>query len=195
MAYATVDELLDRMGHRDATNDALLSRLSSALDAATTTIDNDTGRSFTATTATKLFGVDGYTCELRVPDLVTLTTLKFDDDDDGTFEVTIDATDYELDTYSTVTGWPYELVRLMDRAYPYGGRRRRRVQIVGSWGWTAVPDPINQACTLLASRIAKRSSAAVFGVESFGDAGAALIRSSDPDYRHLIAPYMLPQVA
>jgi hypothetical protein len=194
MAYATVDELLDRMGHSGATNVALIARLSSALDAATTAIDMDTGRTFTAATATKEFGATHYR-ELRVPDLVSVTTLKVDDDDDGVFETTIAATDYELDTYSSVTGWPYEVVRLVDRDWPSGGRRRRRIEIVGSWGWSATPAPINQACTLLAGRIAQRSSTAIFGTQSFGDLGAAPIRTNDPDYMHLVRPYTKPQVA
>lgn len=194
MAYATVDELLDRMGHSQATNDALIARLEAALDAATTAIDSDTGRSFTAATATKTFGATHHT-ELRVPDLVSVTTLKVDDNDDGAFETTIAASGFELDTYSTVTGWPFEVVRLLDRDWPSGGRRRRRIEIVGSWGWSAVPAPINQACTLLAARIAQRSSTALFGTQSFGDLGAAPIRTNDPDYMHLIRPYTTPQVA
>jgi len=194
MAYATVNELLDRMGHPTATNAAMLARLESALDAATTAIDRDTGRTFSPIIATKLFAADDPTV-LPVPDLVSVTTLTVDDDDDGVFETTIAASGYELDTFSTVDGWPYEMISLLDRSWPSAGRRRRRIQIAGSWGWSAVPAPINQACTLLASRVAKRSSAAVFGVESFGDAGAAMIRTNDPDYRHLIGPYQRPLVA
>lgn len=196
MAYATVDELLDRMGHSQATNDALIARLESALDAATKAIDEDTGRpsGFTATTATKTFGAK-MRRELRVPDLVSVTTLKLDDDDDGVFEITVAASDYELDTYKTATGWPYEVIRLTERDWPVPGNRRRRIQIVGSWGWSAVPSPINQACTLLAGRIAQRSSTAIFGTQSFGDLGAAPIRTNDPDYMHLIRPYITPLVA
>ena len=47
----------------------------------------------------------------------------------------------------------------------------------------------------MAARIAQRTSAALFGVQSFGDVGAAAIRSNDPDYRNLISPYTLPMVA
>lgn len=197
MAYATLQEVLDRMGHAGATDTTLTSRIEAALDAATTAIDNDTGRTFGSTTATKTFGVDGYTCELWVPDLVSVTTLKLDDDDDGTYEVTVAASGYELDTYHQATSetWPFEIVRLLERYYPYGGRRRRRVEIAGTWGWSSTPKPINQACSLLASRISQRTSSALFGVQSFGDLGAAAIRSSDPDYRMLIGPYMRPQVA
>ena len=194
MAYATVQEVLDRMGHTDATSTTLIANITDALDAATAAIDSDTGRSFTATTATKTYGSDGG-WELRVPDLVSVTTLKVDDDGDGVFETTIASTDYELDTYRVAVGWPWEIVRLLDRSWPTGTRRRRRIEIAGSWGWSAVPAPINQAASLLASRWAQRTSSALFGTQSFGDLGAAAIRTSDPDYLKMIAPYRLPMVA
>lgn len=194
MAYATVDEALARMGHPNATDANLIARLTDALDAATTAIDSMTGRSFASTSATKTFGSDGGTV-IRIPDLVSVTTLKVDDDDDGVFEVTISSSDYELDTYRTTAGWPYEVVRLLERNFPYVGKRRRRIEIVGTWGWSAVPAPINQACSLLAARWAQRATSALYGVQSFGDIGAASIRNTDPDVTALVGPYVLPQVA
>ena len=194
MGYCTVDEVLQRMGHSGATSPDLIAKITDAIDAATTAIDNDTDRSFTATTRTVAFGAEHPTV-LQVGDLISVTTLKVDDNDDGVFETTIAASGYELDTFRTAAGWPYEMVRLVDRNWPMGGKRRRRIEIVGSWGWSAVPGPINQACSLLAARIAQRTSAALFGVQSFGDVGAAAIRSNDPDYRNLIAPYQRLVVA
>jgi hypothetical protein len=44
MAYCTVDEVLERMGHSGATTEPFLSRISDAIDAATIQIDSDTGR-------------------------------------------------------------------------------------------------------------------------------------------------------
>lgn len=194
MAYATVDEVLQRMGHSGATSADLVAKITDALDAATIAIDSDCGRVFTASTATRTFAAcDSW--ELRLPDLTAITTLKFDDNDDGVFETTIAASGYELDKLTDRTDWPYDRVRLLDRSFPAPGRRRRRVQIVGTWGWAAVPAPINQACSLLAARVAQRSSQALFGVQSFGDLGASVIRSNDPDYRNLIGPYVVPMVA
>ena len=194
MAYCTVDEVLARMGHSGATSSDLVSAITDAIDAATSNIDSDTGRVFTASTATRTFGVVGYSDVLRLPDFTAVTTLKLDDDDDGVFEVTIDAGNFELDNLSDRTGWPYDRIRLLERCYPYGGKRRRRVEIAGTWGWAAVPAPINQACSLMAARIAERTKAALFGVQSFGDLGASIIRTNDPDYARLIGPYTVPQV-
>ena len=195
MAYCTPAEVLQRMGHAGATSPDLTTKIVDAISAAQTAIDNDTDRTFEPSTRTIYFGSDGSNV-LDVPDLVSVTTIKVDDDDDGIYETTIAATDYELDTYRTTqAGWPFEQVRLLERCWPSGGKRRRRIEIVGSWGWSAVPAPINQAATLLALRIAQRPSAALFGVQSFGEIGASYIRNQDPDYVRLISQYVKPQIA
>lgn len=195
MSYCTATEVLHRMGYDDSTpGNPLQQRIDDAITAAKVAIDNDTGRTFDQTTTAREFGAEANAAALYVPDLVSVSSLKLDDDDDGVFETTV--TDYELDTLrDTQIGWPYEVVRLLDRTYPHGGRRRRRVEITGTWGWSAVPAPINQACALLAARLSQRSSAALFGVQSFGELGVQGIRSRDPDYLNLIGPYRKPLVA
>ena len=195
MGYCTVDEVLARMGHSASTSPALSQAVADGIEAATLNIDSDTGRVFTASAAgtVRTFGANGYTDVLRLPDFTAVTALKVDDDDDGVFEVTI--TGYELDKLTDRTDWPYDRIRLFDRRFPCGGNRRRRVQVTGTWGWAAIPAPINQACSLMAARYAERSKSALFGVQSFGDLGASIIRSNDPDYRNLIGPYIMPQVA
>ena len=193
MTYCTNTEVLDRMGYDDATDSNLIQRIDDAIAAATIAINNDTGRYFEPVTATKEFGQTG--CQLRVPDLISVTTLKLDDNDDATFETTIADTGYELDTVHTDSGWPFEIVRLLDRNFPTGGRRRRRIEIAGSWGWAAVPTPINQACSLLAARLSQRANTALFGIQSFGELGTQGIKTTDPDYEMMIAPYRQPGIA
>ena len=195
MSYCTVDEVLARMGHPRSTSADLSATIDAAIDAVTLQIDSDTGRVFTASSSARTFGTIGYTDVLRVPDFTAITTLKLDDNDDGVFEVTVAAGDMELDTVYERTDWPYDTIRLLERHFPIGGRRRRRVEVNASWGWAAVPAPINQACSLMAARISERSKSALFGVQSFGELGANVIRSNDPDYRNLIGPYIRPQVA
>lgn len=191
MSYTTRDKVLRRMGHPNATDAALIARVDDAILAATTQIESDTGRVFTASTATRTF-VPDRAYEIRLPDFTAVTTLKLDDDDDGVYETTVTA--YELHRVTDRTDWPYDTIRLLDRSFPVPRRRRYTVQVAGTWGWAAVPAPIDQACALHAARIAQRATAALFGVESFGDAGAASIRNTDPDYRSLIRPYVVPQV-
>jgi hypothetical protein len=192
MAYTTRTKVLTAIGHDGNTSDALASRVDAAILAAQTTIEHDTGRTFEAATLTKQFGAVGHL--LKVPDLISITTLKFDDTSDGTFETTIASTEYELDTTRLAAGFPWDTVRLLNRRYPTG-KRRRTIEIVGSWGFATLPDPIVQACELLAARFAQRPSSALFGVQSFGELNSQQIRSSDPDYMRLIGPYSLPRIA
>ena len=195
MALCTVDEARDRMGHEYASSVNLDARLSAAIEAVTTAIQDDCDRVFEQSTATRRFRSFRYGNVLHLPDFTAINTLKFDDDDDGVFETTIDASQYEIRKSRDRTDWPYDRIALLDRHFPHGGRREYRVEVNADWGWSAVPAPINQACSLMAARISQRASTALYGTQSFGDLGAAGIRSTDPDYARLIAPYTRPQVA
>ena len=192
MAYATVDQLRERMRIPDTVDDG---RLSTLLDTAAGMIDTDTGRTFGQVTATKTFAP----CSpwaLDVPPLISITTLKTDDDESGTYETTWSASDYELDGW-TDSGTPYEIVRAVgSKVFPLPSTtgRRRLVQIAGSWGYSATPDAIVEATMLLASRLWHRAGAPL-GVQSFGDIGITYVRNSDPDYLHLVERYMRYGVA
>ena len=197
MAYATVDEVLTRMGHDGSTDPVLRANITAALDAASATIDGDTGRSFSQEVGgVKVFGAPSpSTASLRVPDLVSVSALKVDDTDDGSFETTIASSGFELDTLHTSSGWPFDQVRLLDRGWPSGGRRRRRIEITGTWGWAAVPAAVRDACILLTVRVAQRAHLAAFGVQEIGELGGAFIRAKDPDYHHLLGRYTRVAVA
>jgi len=178
-------------------NADLVARLTDALDQATASIDNDTGRNFAARVGlVKTFAVT-HLDTLALPDFTALTTLKVDDTDDGVYDTTIAASGYELGkTNDGEDGWPFSSVRLLDRDFPTGGRRARRIEVTASFGWAAIPAPINKACTLLAARLSAREASAVFGLQSFGaDGGGAYIRNNDPDYMSAISRYRKPQVA
>lgn len=196
MGYCTALEVLARMGQHSATDPGLVARIDDLIAACSDDIDGDTGREFTAVSGSRTFGVDevidGH--ELRTPDFEALTALRFDDDDDGTFETTIAADGYELDTVVGRRGWPHDTVRLLDRCFPYVGRRRVRIEIEADWGWPQIPDGINQACSLLVVRLLQRPQAP-FGVVSFGELGSANIRNTDPDYLKLIGQYKRPMIA
>jgi len=198
MAYATLSELAERMALPDSysTTTALVARLNNSLDQATDMIDNDTGRNFAARAGlVKTFVVKDLV-DLKLPDFTALTTLKLDTTDDGVFDTTIASTGYELGkTNDGEDGWPFSSVRLLDRYFPTGGRRERRIQVTADFGWAAVPSPINKACTLLAARLSAREASAVFGLQSFGaEGGGAYIRNNDPDYTSAISRYKKPQV-
>jgi hypothetical protein len=196
MTYATIEQLQERMS-LPISGDAL-ARFVDALGEASAMVNDDTGRNFDPRAGVaKTFALQSrndYT--LKLPDFTAMTSLKVDDDDDGTFETTIAASGYELDKSSDDDGWPYDTVRLLDRCFPTGGRRVRRIEITADWGWAAVPAGIVKATTILAARIGGREGSSATGLQSFGgEGGGAYIRTNDPDYNHAIARYRRPQVA
>lgn len=123
-------------------------------------------------------------CLVIVDDFHTSTGLivKTDEDDDGVYETTWSAADYELLPMNGVVkgrpGHPYwELrVTLMSRYFPTW-LRRPAVQVTAQWGWAAVPDPVRQACLILASEGFKMKDAP-FGVAGFSDFGAVRVRDN-----------------
>jgi len=206
MGYCTPKEVLARMG-RDATVTASANQqVTDAIEAATAGIVEDCHRTFDAPAddpETRVLPVIGRGTRLYIPDLISAVSIALDYDDDGTYETVLTSADYELDnwhaeTYVNEAGeravWPFEFVSLLRRGVPTGARRRL-VQIEGTWGWPTVPAAINQACSILATRLMQRMSAAPFGVQSFGELGAQSIRSSDPDYMTLIGPYRKTGIA
>lgn len=203
MAYATISELAAHLGLADSitasgqmVDASRNARYQLALDAATAMVEQDTGRVFTSTAATKQLMSAGETL-LVVPDLVSVTTIKVDEDGDGVFEETLTAADYELGSFNeTHAGWPYNWINRIDDFWPipvWGGRRKL-VEITGTWGWSSVPTPIKQATLLMAARQVARGNASL-GVQGVSDFGPFSIRSNDPDYQALISPYKVMGVA
>lgn len=191
MGYVTLDRLRERLRVTDTNDDARLSQL---IDAASAMIDQDTGQTFGQATATKTF-VPESPYVLRVPPLISVTTLKTDDDDDGTFETTWSASDYELDGFGDFLGSsgtdPYEMIRAVgSRSFPIPSPtgRQRLVQITGSWGYSTTPAPIVEATMLLVSRLWHRAGSPL-GSQPIGDGGVVFVRSLDPDYQKLISPF------
>lgn len=196
MAYATTEQLMEHLGWSEGGAGVtggrgdVTAKLQRALDAATQQIVNDCGRDFTNRTATKAFVSDGG-YELHVPDLVSVTTLKVDDNADGTYETTLTTDDYELNTWHEQDErWPYEYIVRLDSCWPIPliGGRRRLVQIVGTWGWSSVPAEIEQATLIAAARLVGRANSPL-GVQGTADFGPVFMRNTDPDYMALIAPF------
>ena len=114
------------------------------LEAASREIDDYTRRTFYAETATRYFDGNGR-AELWLPlskdgDLLSVTTLKVDEDGDGVYELTLAAnTDYWLwpDNVTPKNRIDINLNSTQLSAFPCG---RRRVEIVGSWGYTAATE-------------------------------------------------------
>ncbi len=128
------------------------------------------------------------TSRLYVPPLLSITTLKTDDDGDGTFETTWATTDYVLYPLNAITlGEAYREIHVNevtgDYTFPAG---KRRVQIVGSWAESsAVERPIRRATLLLATRYWKRPESPL-GVLGTVDLGFQRLMQSDPDVAYIL---------
>lgn len=201
MAYCTDNELKAWLQFNDTEDDTLLPGI---IDSASEWIDEWCGQFFTATTQTRTFAAcsgDELVLGHAAP-LVAVTTLKTDEDGDGTFETTWDAADYQLlpfDAPSHSPARPYRTVRAVgSRSFPvaYDPRgRSNRVQIVGSFGWAEVPAKVRDACLILAASEYKRRYSPE-GVAGFGEFGAIRISGRvDPDVARLLKRYQAPLVA
>ena len=166
--------------------------LENVIMAASRHIDDLTHRWFYSDTQTRY-----YTPELPdllyVDDLLTVTTLKTDEDGDGTYETTWTATThYNLLPYNASTdGKPYTMIeRAYNGSYSFP-LLKRSVQLVGSFGYSATtPQAINEACLLMAARLFKRKDAP-FGVIGSPDVGELRnIRIDDPDVARLLPPFV-----
>ena len=102
-------------------------------------VDGYCNRRFYPRAATLVFDGPADTV-LEVPDLVSLTTLESDDDDDGAYETTWAATDYELVPQNATPtehgGMPYHSVRVLNRGMKQRFERgHSRYRVTGVWGY------------------------------------------------------------
>lgn len=132
------------------------------------------GRQFYSTLETRYFDGDGKSC-LWVGDLLSITTLKFDDDGDGTYEETLDTGDYWLWPDNVRTGYGYRRIDLNPEgdysAFPTG---RRKVQIVGKFGFSEITKAVVGAAQITGtvgttSGLTITASATVASLLSVGD--------------------------
>lgn len=169
--------------------------ISLAISAASQWIDEACGRSFgkdtNATNERKFLPVNGGYAV--IDDLCTFTSLT-----DVTGSTWTLDTDFFLEPINAAAqGWPYTAIRTIARPFifPLSAMQQGwagfdgRITVTGQWGWSAVPQPIVEAATILAGRLLGRARAPL-GVVNVGLDGAAVrISRLDPDVMALIGPY------
>ncbi len=111
----------------DAARDVLIEN---AIEAASRQIDAWTGQQFYPMMATKVFTARDDD-RLRIVPLLSVTTLKTDEDGDRTYETTWDTTDYDLLPYNAP---PYQWIEIAPNGLHVFPLVRKGVQIVGTWG-------------------------------------------------------------
>ena len=136
--YTTVD----RMNRVLDTDSSDIPDMTFFIEAESRQIDRFCHRHFYEHVQTRVFDSRG-SFQLEVPDLISITTLKTDEDGDLTYEVTWATTDYFLlpnnadpATSLNAESFPYSLIEYNPEGTGnYFPRGRQRTQIVGSWGY------------------------------------------------------------
>lgn len=153
-------------------------------------IDGRCGRRFYQKSGTvRYYTAEDYD-ELEIADLVSVDSLETDENADRVYERTWVATDYDLEPYNAATdGWPYTYIHVAPSGNYSFPTTRKGVKVTGTWGWPSVPEPIQEACLLLAAQIFMRKGA-VFGIVGGGEMGeVAYIARRDPHVRMLLERY------
>ncbi|WP_330242010.1 phage gp6-like head-tail connector protein [Streptomyces sp. NBC_00525] len=176
------------MASDDDTRDALLT---TAINAATKLIDNETGRTFTLDAAAS--------ARVFVPSFGDLLII---DDVGAAAGVVVEVGSVGSTSWSELDSSAYELhpLNALAKGKPVTGLAapasagwgsRTRVRVTARWGWPAVPDEVVQACMIQAVRLFKRKDSPE-GIMGSDQWGLARLSRVDPDVQALIAHLALP---
>lgn len=197
-AYCTVAELRAHLGDTGSKLDTGL--LERAINATSRSIDRHCNRRFWQDTSptTRKYVVDD--CWSAWVDDIASTAgveVKTDPGLAGSFSLTWTAdADYQLKPLNGgVDGFtPFAYTQIEatgTKVFPIDWRGTRpTLQITATFGWSDVPDEVNEACLLKAAQLFRRKDAP-FGVAGFGEFGPVRITRADPDVMDLLMPYKI----
>lgn len=182
--YATLDEVRRRIPHIADDDDT---DLESVIEGVSRFIDEDRGRRFYAVSETRYY-IPAAGNLVVVDDLLTLTTLKTDEDGDQTFERTWTSADYLLAPYNASTdGVPYTSIErsyLGSLVFPVGFRS---TEVAGSFGFSSTtPKAIHEFCVLLSMRLWERRNALFGSVVLASQVVQVAGLSMDPELQAMI---------
>lgn len=173
-----------------AADDADEPDLEAVLVDASRAVDEFTRRRFYTATETRRFTADSRDVLFLglTKDLVSVTTIKTDDNDDGAFETTWDAADYALRPFNAVVdGKPYQSIQTRNgKMFP---RHSEGVEIAGTFGYPVVPPQVQRATLLWAARLFGRKDT-LFGLAAPNEFGPTRITWNDRDVATLLAPFV-----
>ena len=198
--YATRDDIKNalRIPLSDTQDDDLIDV---AVESASREIDGYCERVFYSTSETRVY-IPQSSFLVETDDISTLTTLKTSPDGEE-FSVTWAESDRQLEPLNGIAGGlttPFTRIRAIgDYLFPIWDPRNvnaheATVQVTGTFGWTATPKAVEQACILLSMRLFKRLDAPL-GAVGFGDIGVVRVSRIDPDIESLLAPYRRVRMA
>jgi hypothetical protein len=197
--YTDVSELREHIGDTNTVLAAAV--LERAIEAASRAIDRFTGRTFYLEAATSVATYqpdDPYVA--WVDDIGTTTGLAVATDTNGDYSWATTwtiGTDFELrplnadrvGSGSTVQPYAWwEIVAIGNKTFP-SHPLRATLRVTARFGWSAVPDDVQEACILKAAGLVNRKNSPN-GVAGFGEFGAVRINRLDPDVIALLHPYV-----
>jgi len=198
--YATLADVKSGFRIQDSVDDTLLEL---SIEAASREIDGYCERVFyNAGTATRVY-IPTDTFYTETDDIISVTTLKTSSTGES-FDTTWSASgDYQLEPLNGISGGlighPATRIRAIGSyLFPLWSPKNvnsheATVQVVGVFGWSAVPTAIRQATIILAMRQFKRYDTPL-GV-SFDELGALRVGRVDPDVEKLLMPYKKVRMA
>ena len=133
-SYATLTELKAILGMSSTTDDVPMRKI---LEAASRFIESNLNRRFYSTSETKYFNG---ALTLWIPDLLSVTTLKTDEDGDATFENTLATTDYFLyggGLEDSLNLYPRTHIEINPNGNygSFANGVKKGVEIAGVWGY------------------------------------------------------------
>lgn len=153
-----------------------------------TFIDNLCDRQFDTTTETRYF--DGAGSVLFIDDMVSITSLKLDEDGDGTYEVTMSSSDYVLYPLNTTPKMWIEISSNSNYS-GFANGIKKGVEIAATWGYgTTVPADVQRAASIQVMRWFKRCESAFADVIGAPEMGQFIMyKALDPDVQLILQPY------
>lgn len=198
--YTSIEELKSRLKITDTQDDF---ELQLAVQSAARAVEGYCGRFFYQISDTRTF-VPYSIYEQPLSDLVSISALSVDNDGDGVYEQPwVQGVDYQLavgewefNQLASGESRPYTWARVINAV---GGGRffpfiwpfapLNRIQVVGVFGWPAVPYAIKQATLQVASEIYKLKDAP-FGLMGSSEFGVVRLPKQNPYVMKLLQPYI-----
>ena len=184
--YTTRDDVKTSLGIPDTVtvDDAAID---AAIAAAELLIDNYTGRSFVAASATRTY-LPRTVRIVDIDDLTSVTaglTVKTDPNNDGTYETTLV---YGTDFVAVGNDAPYRQLVNVNGGWPLSQAGRPTIEITGVFGYAAaVPANIKQAALLMSCRLFQRKASPLgFQAGAISEFGPVRISRTDPDVAALL---------
>lgn len=170
-AYAQVSDYRAALSMTGTTDNNADEEIQQDLIASSRYIEQRSARVFARAAAVLIFYGDGSSL-IDIDDCVSLTGVKLDRDQDGIYETTLTANDYELWPLNATAGpelQPYTQVHFTLWGSVIALPATIRAQLTGTFGWPTVPLSVSRACIELTAIKRLQSPRSTGRIDEFGN--------------------------